>query len=260
MTEPNNILSAAAEAFRIYEIGNNARPAAPSIMKDARTSAAYVTVAKVRRDEEAGVHGKETETELGTLSIRLHSDLVPLGTQNFAALLHRPVGGYRGTSIRLRDDRVLEGGDITESGDDGKAERGLKQRRLHEPYWRWGENQNNFPHNKKGLLSLVDGRRDYFGEHEVERNKFIITLGEAPELDKSNLVFGSLDLFDPASSAALGKLEAELKSGSIVRITKCGLASFQFKDLLDVSRNRGIPNDVNWNAIRSRQGGTKSHQ
>ena len=120
--------------FASRKMTSNEAPSAPPVV-DARTSTALISFVKVCGD------GNNNILPLGTVTVRLHSDLVPAGVQNFVSRAHRSAdGGYIDAAVRLREDRLgLQCGE--------SCLRGYEW----EPYWREGKNQHHFPHNERGI-------------------------------------------------------------------------------------------------------------
>ena len=208
------------------------------ILGEPQISTALISFAK---DDDTG---QSSSSPLGTVLVRLHSDLVPLGVGNLVSC----ISGYPGTPIRCMDDGVaLECGDYgSKRGGNGRIETETRYER--EPYWRLVKNQHHFPHDGRGLLSWVGGKND--SSAHPWGNNFLITLGEARELDEEHLVLGFIDLFDPESARALESIERSLQEKcSIIRISDFRLVGYEFKDLLDGPYSS--ENSINWEAVRS---------
>lgn len=135
------------------------------------------------------VIGGKTEQTM-RLVFALFLNEVPLAAANFHALCTQRFGGLgdAGSCLTYRDSRILrvvkgqflQGGDITSKdgsgGDSIYGSRGFEDEAL----------GLRMAHNGPGLLSMANRGPD------TNQSQFLITLGPAPELDGTHVIFGRL--------------------------------------------------------------------
>lgn len=115
-------------------------------------------------------------TELGSLNLELHCDLVPKTCENWLALAES--GYYNGTVFhRVIKNFMAQGGDPTGTGKGGSSI--------------WGatfedEFHHSLSHNTRGVLSMCNAGPNTNG------SQFFITFKSAHHLDRKHTVFGKV--------------------------------------------------------------------
>jgi peptidyl-prolyl cis-trans isomerase SDCCAG10 len=115
-------------------------------------------------------------TTVGPLDIELWSKEIPKATRNFVQLC---MEGYYDNTIfhRIVRDYLVQGGDPTGTGYEGESIYG-------EPFKDEFHSRLRFSH--RGLIACASFGRNKNG------SQFFITLGQTPELDKKNTIFGKV--------------------------------------------------------------------
>ncbi|KAK4138217.1 cyclophilin-like protein [Trichocladium antarcticum] len=132
------------------------------------------------------------ETNLGPLTLELHTETAPKAVWNFVRLAQR--GDYRAVPFhRNIRNFMVQGGDPTGTGRGGQSI--------------WGrsfadELEGPHLHDARGVLSMANKGKD------TNSSQFFITYRRAPHLDRKHTVFGRVLLDEGGSEATLRKMEA----------------------------------------------------
>ncbi|KKA27369.1 hypothetical protein TD95_004926 [Thielaviopsis punctulata] len=139
------------------------------------------------------------ETNLGKLTIELHTDTAPRAVWNFVRLAQS--GYYRNVAFhRNIPGFMIQGGDPSGTGRGGASI--------------WGKNfQDEFDgpqtHNERGVLSMANKGKNTNG------SQFFITYKAASHLDRKHTIFGKvIDGGGTKASDTLGRMEAAPTDGS----------------------------------------------
>ena len=118
---------------------------------------------------------------VGSLTIELKADYVPLTAQNFLELVEgKPGYGYAGSPIhRVLKGFMAQGGDIVNG--DGSGNRSASG----EEYF--PDENFSLQHAGPGCLSMSNT-----GRRHTNASQFFITFDKAPHLDKKHVVFGQI--------------------------------------------------------------------
>ncbi|KAH6627652.1 hypothetical protein F5144DRAFT_576489 [Chaetomium tenue] len=131
------------------------------------------------------------DTNLGPLTLELHTDTAPKAVWNFLRLAQR--GYYRGVSFhRNIRNFMIQGGDPTGTGRGGQSI--------------WGktfadELEGPYIHDARGVLSMANKGRN------TNSSQFFITYRPAKHLDRKHTVFGRIVADDAATAKTLDALE-----------------------------------------------------
>ncbi|KAG6028111.1 Peptidyl-prolyl cis-trans isomerase cyp8 [Claviceps sp. LM458 group G5] len=134
------------------------------------------------------------ETNLGDLTLELHTDTAPRAVWNFIRLAQK--GYYKGVAFhRNIPNFMIQGGDPSGTGKGGSSI--------------WGKYFNDefdgpLTHDKRGILSMANKGKN------TNSSQFFITYGPAPHLDRKHTIFGLL----VDGQHVLTKMEATPTDGS----------------------------------------------
>ncbi|KAG6323397.1 Peptidyl-prolyl cis-trans isomerase cyp8 [Claviceps purpurea] len=134
------------------------------------------------------------ETNLGDLTLELHTDTAPRAVWNFIRLAQK--GYYKGVAFhRNIPDFMIQGGDPSGTGKGGSSI--------------WGKYFNDefdgpLTHDKRGILSMANKGKN------TNSSQFFITYAPAPHLDRKHTIFGLL----VDGQHVLTKMEATPTDGS----------------------------------------------
>ena len=129
---------------------------------------------------------------IGTITIKLFSDIVPLTCDNFRELCKNK--SYEGSPFhRIIKNFMIQGGDFTKgNGTGGKSIYGEK----------FKDENFDIPHDKPYLLSMANSGPNTNG------SQFFITTSETPHLDGKHVVFGEVingfDIIDKLNETKTG--------------------------------------------------------
>lgn len=144
------------------------------------------------------------ETTMGTMTVRLYDDKVPLTAENFKKLAAK--GFYDGVIFhRIIKDFMVQGGDPTGTGRGGPG------------YTIKDEFHPSLKHTKKGLLSMANAGPNTGG------SQFFITLVPTPWLDGKHAIFGEvvegLDVLDKIGKVETGENDEPVTAVVIKKMT-----------------------------------------
>ncbi|KAG6100061.1 Peptidyl-prolyl cis-trans isomerase cyp8 [Claviceps sp. LM219 group G6] len=134
------------------------------------------------------------ETNLGDLTLELHTDTAPRAVWNFIRLAQK--GYYKGVAFhRNIPNFMIQGGDPSGTGKGGSSI--------------WGKYFNDefdgpLTHDKRGILSMANKGKN------TNSSQFFITYAPAPHLDRKHTIFGLL----VDGQHVLTKMEATPTDGS----------------------------------------------
>ncbi|KAG6081982.1 Peptidyl-prolyl cis-trans isomerase cyp8 [Claviceps sp. LM84 group G4] len=134
------------------------------------------------------------ETNLGDLTLELHTDTAPRAVWNFVRLAQK--GYYKGVAFhRNIPNFMIQGGDPSGTGKGGSSI--------------WGKYFNDefdgpLTHDKRGILSMANKGKN------TNSSQFFITYAPAPHLDRKHTIFGLL----VDGQHVLTKMEATPTDGS----------------------------------------------
>jgi peptidyl-prolyl isomerase D len=143
---------------------------------------------------------------IGTITIKLFSDIVPITCKNFRTLCQK---SYNGSQFhRIIKDFMIQGGDFTNgNGTGGMSIYGEKF-----------EDENfELQHDRPYLLSMANSGKNTNG------SQFFITTSKTPHLDGKHVVFGEIiNGFEIIDELNLIETDRNDRPISNVTIMKCG--------------------------------------
>jgi len=158
-------------------------------------------------------------TSHGDIEIELWSKEVPKACRNFVQLC---LEGYYDTVIfhRLVKDFVIQGGDPTGTGRGGESIYGAEFK---------DEFHQRLKYTRRGLVGMANS-----GTPDTNTSQFFITLGETPELQKKNTIFGKVSGDTIYNVLRMAELEVDGDERPLEPpfIKKCEILNNPFDDII----------------------------
>ena len=147
------------------------------------------------------------ETTMGTMTVELYDDKVPITAANFKKLTGQ--GFYDGVILhRVIKDFMIQGGDPTGTGRGGPG------------YTIKDEFRPELKHDKKGILSMANAGPNTGG------SQFFIILTATPWLDGKHTVFGEvtkgIDVLEKIGNAEIDANDRPVKEIKVKKMTIIG--------------------------------------